>query len=239
MIERHLLNLRARGSISCQEEAAIRATVTGCRQVRPHEIIVRSHVRLDSCTLLLSGLATQLKDLRDGRRQMTALHVPGDFMDLHGLTLKRLDHDVLALSRCAVATAPHARILELIDAFPRLARIYWSATSLDAAVHREWELSLGRRNALERMAHLFCELHARLGVVGLVEDEGYECHLTQAELSECLGLTAVHVNRTLMHLRESGLLEFRKCRVRIRDMERLRAIADFDPGYLYLDRRPW
>jgi DNA-binding transcriptional regulator LsrR (DeoR family) len=88
------------------------------------------------------------------------------------------------------------------------------------------------------MAHLFCELLARLGVVGRVSENGYEFPLTQQELSECLGLTAVHVNRTLQELRKHGLVEVEDRRVRIPDLPALKAVAEFDPSYLYLEKRP-
>jgi CRP-like cAMP-binding protein len=99
-------------------------------------------------------------------------------------------------------------------------------------------LSLGRRTALARVAHFFCELLARLEVVGLVQDDGYELGLTQFRIAECLGLTNVHVNRTLRELREQGLVEYRRGRVKVHDRQALAAVAEFDPGYLYLNREP-
>ena len=99
-------------------------------------------------------------------------------------------------------------------------------------------MSLGRRSAIARLAHLFCELHVRLDLVGLAEGLEYDLSLTQAEISECLGLTSVHVNRTLKELREGGLAEFRAGRVTILDLAGLRRVAEFDPAYLYLEKRP-
>jgi CRP-like cAMP-binding protein len=98
-------------------------------------------------------------------------------------------------------------------------------------------VSLGRRTAIARMANLFCELHIRLGIVGMTEGDSYRLDLTQLELSECLGLTSVHVNRVLRELREQGALEFRSGRVMIQNLTLLRQIAEFDPSYLYLERR--
>ncbi|WP_374468326.1 Crp/Fnr family transcriptional regulator [Phenylobacterium sp.] len=236
MIERHLMKLRARDEISDEEEAAIRASVATIRRVPADQPIARAFQPLDVCTILLDGFAARAKDLEDGRRQITELHTPGDYTDLHSFTLKHLDHDVIALSECTIALVPHTTLREITETLPHLTRVYWFATNLDAAIHREWELSLGRRTALERMAHLFCELHVRIGLVGLTDGDSYELSLTQVELAECLGLTSVHVNRTLMQLREDGLLEFRARRVTIHDMARLRELAGFDPAYLYLER---
>ena len=116
--------------------------------------------------------------------------------------------------------------------------MFWLMTNIDAAIHREWVLSLGRRSALSRMAHLFCELRVRLGVVGMADEMGYDLPLTQTDLAECLGLTSVHVNRTLKELRERGLVEFRGGRVTILDLEGLERVAEFDPAYLYLEKSP-
>jgi CRP-like cAMP-binding protein len=109
---------------------------------------------------------------------------------------------------------------------------------MDAAIHREWELSLGRRTALSRIAALFCEMRLRLEVVGMTEGQTYALPLTQTDLAECLGLTPIHVNRTLKELREQGLVHFKSGRVTILDWDRLRDVAEFDPAYLYLEPIP-
>jgi DNA-binding transcriptional regulator LsrR (DeoR family) len=83
------------------------------------------------------------------------------------------------------------------------------------------------------MAHLFCELHARLDMVGKARNDGYEFPLTQRELSECLGLTVVHANRTLQELRRRGLVELENRQLKILDRRGLEGIAEFDPAYLY------
>ena len=132
---------------------------------------------------------------------------------------------------------PHRALNDITERHPHLARLYWFSTNLDAAVHREWMLSLGRRSALSKVAHLFCELHVRLGLVGLSDDAGYDLALTQIDLAECVGMTPVHVNRLLRDLREQGAVEFGKGRVTIGDLNLLRRIAEFDPAYLYLERR--
>ena len=132
---------------------------------------------------------------------------------------------------------PHRKVAQIIERFPRLARAFWFSTNIHAAITRELALSLGQRTALARMAHLFCELRYRLDLVGRTRTDGYELPLTQRELSECLGMTVVHVNRTLQALRGSGLVEFENRRVSILDRRGLEGVAEFDPSYLYLDRR--
>jgi CRP-like cAMP-binding protein len=238
VIDAHIRKLRARDDISAEEEQAIRAAVSEVVDHPPDRTIIRAGDLLDVSTLLLDGLLCRYKDLSEGQRQITELHVIGDFADLHSFTLKRLDHNVMTLTRCRVALVPHDRIRAITQAFPHLARLYWFSTNLDAAIHREWAVSLGRRSAASRMAHLFCELLVRLRLVGQAEESGYDLPLTQADLAECLGLTPVHVNRTLKELREGGLVTFRGGRVAIHDLPGLEQVAEFDPAYLYLERRP-
>jgi CRP-like cAMP-binding protein len=238
MIEAHLMKLRARDDISEEEERAIRWAVVETKEFRSDQTVIRADVELDSSMFLLDGLMCRYKDLRDGQRQITELHVAGDFADLHSFTLKRLDHHVMTLTACRAAIVPHDRLKRITEEFPHLTRVYWFATNLDGAIHREWELSLGRRSAAARVAHVLCELAVRLAIVGLADESGYDLPLTQTDLAECLGLTPVHINRTLKTLREQGLVEFRNQQVVIYDREGLERLAEFNPSYLYLERRP-
>jgi CRP-like cAMP-binding protein len=236
MITAHLKKLRRRIEISSDEERAIRGLVAETRSVRADEILVRAGEELSTSMMLLDGWLARAKDLPGGERQVTELHVAGDFADLHGFTLKHLDHDVLAMSDCTIAVVPHERLRDLTDRHPRLGRIYWFMTNIDAAMHREWALSLGQRSAISRMAHLFCELYVRLEVVGRTSNGGYDFPLTQRELSECLGLTVVHANRTIQELRRRNLIELENRQLTILDRRGLEGVAQFDPTYLYLDR---
>jgi CRP-like cAMP-binding protein len=232
----HLKKLRRRIELSSEEERAIRSALVETRSVRADQLLIRSGEQLSASTVLLDGWLARSKDLPGGERQVTELHVAGDFADLHGFTLKRLDHDVVSLSDCVVGVVPHERLQEITDRFPRLARIYWFTTNVDAAITRELALSLGQRSAISRMAHLFCELYARLDTVGRASNDSYEFPLTQRELSECLGLTVVHANRTIQELRRRGLVELENRQLTIVNRSGLEGVAEFDPTYLYLDR---
>ena len=237
MITVHLKKLRRRFEISSEEERVIRDLISEIRRVRADEVIVRAGEELNVSLLLIEGWLARIKDLAGGERQVTQLHVVGDFADLHGFALKRLDHDVATMSDCRIAVAPHDKIREMIEKHPRLGRIYWFTTNVDGAIQRELTLSLGQRSAISRMAHLFCELYARLNVVGRTLHDGYELPLTQRELSECLGLTVVHANRTLQELRRRGLVELENRHLRILDRRGLEGVAEFDPSYLYLEKQ--
>jgi CRP-like cAMP-binding protein len=237
VIETHLRKLRKRDDISADEEAAIRDSVSEVRSLPPDLVAIREGQDLNVSTLLLDGWMARTKMLATGERQITELHVAGDFADLHSFTLKRLDHDVVTLSECKVAIVPHQKLHKISERFPHLTRVYWFMTNLDASITREWTLSLGKRTARARLANLFCELYVRLEIAGQTDGFSYEFPLTQTELSECLGLTSVHVNRTLQELRRLQLIQVAAKRVTILDFGALQAVAEFDPAYLYLEWR--
>jgi CRP-like cAMP-binding protein len=233
-----LLKLRARDLVGREEEDVLRASVAELHEYPAGRTIVRSGTTLSASTLLVDGIVCRYKDLADGQRQIMELHIAGDFVDLHGFLLKRLDHNVGAMTAVRVASVPHDALRGITETHPHLGRMLWFSTLLDAAIHREKILSIGRRSALGRIAHIFCELLVRLRLVGLASDTGYALPLTQADLADATGLTSVHVNRMLKKLRDENLLTFRGGIVTIGDWEQLQRVAEFDPTYLHLERRP-
>ncbi|HEX8239447.1 MAG TPA: Crp/Fnr family transcriptional regulator [Allosphingosinicella sp.] len=233
-----LLKLRARDLVSAEEEDVLRASVSEIREHPAGRTIVRTGTTLGASTLLIEGIVCRYKDLADGQRQIMELHVAGDFVDLHGFLLKQLDHNVGAMTAVRVASVPHDALRGITETHPHLGRMLWFSTLLDAAIHREKILSIGRRSALGRIAHIFCELQIRLRMVGLASEQGYALPLTQADLADVTGLTSVHVNRMLKKLRDEDLLTFRGGTVTIGDWTQLQRVAEFDPTYLHLERRP-
>jgi CRP-like cAMP-binding protein len=237
-MERLLRKLRARDLVSDKEEEVLRASVADLVEFPANRVIVKAGVTLSNCTLLIDGLVARYKDLADGQRQIMELHLPGDFLDLHSFLLKRLEHNVGALTPVRAAIVPHEAVRVITEEHPHLARMLWFSTLLDAAIHRERILSVGRRSAVARIAHLICELQVRLEVVGLSDSYRFPLSLTQADLADATGLTSVHVNRMLKQLRDEELLTFRGGEVVIQDWDRLQRLAEFTADYLYLDRRP-
>lgn len=233
-----LLKLRARDLLTEEEERALRGSIVEIREIGAGRNIVRAGVALVESILLVDGIAGRYKDLADGQRQIMELHVAGDFIDLHGFLLKRLEHNLGALTPVRLAIFPHEKLRQITEDHPHLARMLWFSTLIDASIHREHILSVGRRSALSRIAHLLCELYVRLEVVGLADEDRFELPLTQADIADVAGLTSVHVNRMLKSLRDDGLLTFRGGEVIIHDWERLRRVAEFSGDYLYLERRP-
>lgn len=229
--------MRWSADVTTASEAAISDMFQKTERIREYRIALRRGQSVDQSVLVIEGLICRYRDFPNGARQITALYVPGDFVDLASYTLKRTDQDVLALTNCTLAVAPHEAIAGTLEREPGLATLLWLMTSIDANVSREWELSLGQRNALERTAHLFCELHARLELVGLADKTSFALPLTQVELSQCLAISPVHANRVLRELRERHLLQFSRRTVQIDDPAGLRKLAGFDPAYLHVIRQ--
>lgn len=229
------LFLRGRGreQLTAEDLAVLDASCSGVRSVPARQVMVRTGEVVRECTLLLEGTVCRYMDDRAGHRQLVSLHVPGDFIDLHGYPLRRLDHDLATIGPARVATWSHASLKEAIHGRDRLTRVLWMSTLLEAAMHREWIFRLGRLNAEGRVAHLMCEMDVRLEMVGLSTNHSFTLPLTQSDLAEACGLTGVHVNRVLRALRESDVMTFRGGRVTIMDRARLKTLGEFDPTYLY------
>ncbi len=234
MIEKLILSLQKYGPVSDEERRVLEQGASQVRDYAPHEDIVREgECPAESC-LVLEGYAGRYKLLAQGTRQIMALHIPGDFCDLHSFVLKRMDHGIAAISPCKIARFPHALIKEITEHHPRLGRALWWVVATDGAVMREWMISMGRRSAREQIAHLLCELFFRLQTVKLVQDDSYELPVTQAELGDAFGLSTVHVNRVLQdELRPAGLITLTRNRLTVNDWEGLAALGEFDPTYLH------
>src|ERR1044072_8059709 len=136
MIEKAILKLKARDALSEEEEAVLRAAVGRTVEIGSDKVVVQAGEELTFSVLLLDGLMCRYKDLRNGQRQIMELHVPGDFLDLHGFLLKRLDHHVMSLIPSRIAFVPHPRLVEITETHPHLTRLLWLTTLIDAAIHR-------------------------------------------------------------------------------------------------------
>ncbi|HYD26207.1 Crp/Fnr family transcriptional regulator [Brevundimonas sp.] len=206
---------------------------SGARPAPSRTDLISEGDKPEDVHLVMSGYACRYKILPDGRRQIMAIFVPGDVCDLHVQILGHMDHSIGTLSDATVVDIPPAVIGELI-ANPRINRGLWWMTLVDEGTLREWLVSMGQRGAAEQMAHIFCELHLRLQAVGLAGDDSFDLPGTQEDLADLMGITPVHVNRTLAVLREKGLIEIAGRRLLLRDVERLREVGGFDPNYLHL-----
>jgi CRP-like cAMP-binding protein len=216
------------------ERAALAALPMQIADFEPHQDIAVEHDRPSRSFAVLSGIVASYKTTQKGERQVMAYHVPGDVPDFESLYLEVLDFSLAAATPCRVGFIRHDAIRSLLEAHPRLVSVFWRATLIDGALAREWMLNNGRREAYARMAHLLCELMVRLEVVGLAQDHACSLPLTQPELADALGITSVHVNRTIRDLKAAGLITFRNRHLTVHDWDGLVAAAEFDPTYLHL-----
>ena len=230
--------LSLRDRISPDEIEALQKALEPPKAVAAGSDIVREHTRPLHSTLLISGFSARYSTLEDGARQITEINVAGDFIDLHSLLMKQMDHGVVALTECVIAEAPHSGLIDITERHPHLTRLLWLDTIIDAAIHRQWLVAMGRRSGLGHLAHLVCELYLRLQAVGQTGDMTFDLPLTQATLGDALGLSTVHVSRLISELRGEGVINWSGGRIDILDWRRLAEIAEFDPTYLRLQSDP-
>ncbi len=223
---------RLRHAMSSEEKAILESLIEGTQHLPHGTCLVERGERIDQATLLIEGHI--LRTIVEGdARYIVGMHVPGDFADLHGFALKRLDHNIVAVGEVQVGHVSHKRLEEVMACHPHLTRLLWFATLLDAAIHRQWILKMEELPAPRRVAHVFAELWHRLDLVGLGRRDGLRTPLIQADLADMCGTTAIHMNRALGQMRREGVAEFRRGTLYVADRKRLESYAGFNPDYLY------
>ena len=229
-----LRRLEIRDRLTPEEAEAVLALPAVIATYDRRQSIVRAGEIQSKSRLVINGWIARSNTLADGRRQITQLHIAGDFFDLHSFLMKRLEHDVVALTQSTVAEVDHSQLKIFTERFPHLTRLLWMLTLIDAATYREWLTLMGRADAYQHVAFILCELYVRQAAVGVAADHVMDFPLTQEELGDVCGLTAIHINRVLQELRRAGLIVTADRRMRFPDWDRLVAVAQFDPTYLSL-----
>ena len=237
-MDKFIRTLERRDTVSQEEKSLLAQLRSRERSFDAREEVVAEGSRPTSSLLLTEGFACRAKTLANGKRQITAIHIAGDYVDLHSYLLKKMDHSVIAITPCKFIVTDHTSVKRLLESSEHLTRLLWLMTIIDAATHREWITSMGRRSSMAHLAQLFCELYVKCEIVGLTEGYSYNFPLTQAELGDVLGLSVVHVNRTLQDLRAEGVIQWEDRMVTILNWQRLQRLADFDPTYLNLNQEP-
>ncbi len=233
-MDRLLANRRG-VALTADERALLEGAISEIRTLDGRSTLVEVGRLVEVSTYLLEGVMSRYIDDRKGLRQLVAIHVPGEFVDLHAYPMRKLDHSIGTLTAATVAIVPHASLKTVLDPRPDLARKLWFSTLIDAAMHRAWLFRVGRLDAVGRVAHFLCEMNARLQAVGLSDGRRFVLALTQADIAEICGLTTVHINRSLRQLREAGLCQMRASLVEVNDPAALARRGDFAVDYLYLD----
>jgi len=224
------------GPLSLEEEKALDQAASSFREVVAGEDMVLEGSSPDHSTLLLSGFAARYNLMLDGKRQITSLHITGDFVDLHSLLMRPMDHSILALTTCTIASFPHDRLISIQERFPNLARLLWLNTLVDGGAHRRWTVCVGSLQGPKHLAHLICEMYLRLKQIGRTDSWSFHIPLTQSLMSEALAISTVHANRVVQVLRHSQLIRWERDLITIMDWERLVDMAEFDPTYLRMPK---
>ncbi|MGB3710833.1 MAG: Crp/Fnr family transcriptional regulator [Erythrobacter sp.] len=225
-----------RSPLSEESRAAILGLSVTQRSFEPLSYIVREADSPRHCGIVVSGFAYRQKLTRSGTKQILSLLIPGDPIDAQGLFLDVADHSVQMLTRGTVALVPKSEMEELFETRKDVAHALLLTVLAEASMFREWIVNLGRRSGLERIAHLLCEFGARLDAAGWHHTAPYELPMTQEDLGDSVGLSPVHVNRSLKALEEDNYVRRGRGTIRFDSWKAMRDLAGFNDRYLHLDR---
>jgi CRP-like cAMP-binding protein len=231
-------NLELRSPLSDVDKQQILQLPCQTKELEPGSYIVREADPPRQCGVLVSGFAFRQKLTGDGARQIIAIILPGNALDFQNLFLDVADHSVQMLTRGTVAFLSREQIQDLAFKNASIGHAIMVKMLVESAIYREWTLNVGRRDARTRVAHVLCELGTRLDALGLAKDYGYHLPMTQEELADAVGLTPVHVNRTLKVLEAEGLIVRDRRKVSFPGWGRLREVGDFNARYLHLQPQP-
>jgi len=221
-------------SLSDAEKQALQELPVQVESLKSEQDIIRIGEHASRSCLLLEGFTCAYKLTADGKRQLMAVHIPGDMPDLQSLHLEVMDFSIASIRSSVVGFIQHEDLWRACARYPCLTSALWRATLIDASIYREWILNVGQRGASSRAAHLLCEIFVRMKAVGFAEGRSFRLPITQAQLADAIGITPVHMNRVFQALRAEGLIETKRGKVVILDEKRLKEEGDFDPLYLHM-----
>ena len=230
--------LTRRSILSDEERQAVLNLPGHAQQVERGRDFVPLGKRVDHACLIVAGIVGRFDQTGDGKRQITALHIPGDMCDLHSVVQPIPTSALQSLSVSTILRVPHVAIRAAAGRYPALAAAFWRDCMVDAGIISKWLLNVGSRDAKQRVAHLLCEMATRFGAAANPDNVMFDFGLTQDQLANATGLTAVHMNRTIQNLRSDGLVEWRSRVVCLPHWDAVVGLADFDPTYLQLNIRP-
>ena len=233
MTNRFVEKLQGFGDLSDESVLALEAATNHTHDYAPRIDLIREGDKPGPVIVILEGWAFRYKVLPSGTRQIMAFMMPGDACDLNIGMLAEMDHSIQTVTRAKVAKIEGRDMDELMGAHPLIARAMYVAQLVDEGTLRAWIVSLGRRSAVERVAHLLLELYIRGVRIGIALGDEMELPLSQAVLADAMGMTPVHINRTLQDLRRSAAIELRRGVLRIAQPSVLTQISGFDDNYLH------
>lgn len=226
--------LRQRSQLSEDDEKVVLSLPGRKKSFDPLQRIVDFGEPTTHATLIIEGIAARVETFRDGDREISAVHIPGDMCDLHSVVVPIASWGIEALTRTTIYAIPHAALLEISRNIPSLGTAFWRETTVDGTMFAKWVGVMGRREARVRLAHLFCEVGLRMELAKRGTRTRFRFDVTQYQMAEMAGLTSIHINRTLQSMRADGIVKFDRGAVEIPDWQKLVDTAEFDPAYLQI-----
>lgn len=234
-LPRFLRRLLLRSELSAEERSAILSLHGHAVDVPAHRDLIVPGQNVGYSCLVADGVVGRFDQMLDGSRQTTSFFIAGDMADLQSTVWPIAGWGIAALTHAVVLQIPHAALIDLANRYPAIAKAFWRDTTVDAAILAKWVANIGRKSARARIAHVLCEMGRRIEEAGLGTRTRFRFAITQDQLGDAMGLTPVHVNRTLRSLREEGAVDFRHSEVEVLDLTLLQRIAEFDPLFLLLE----
>jgi CRP-like cAMP-binding protein len=234
-LRRFVNRLTSRSVLTDPEVSALLALNGHIKEVAAHTDFVRPGEPVDHACLMVRGLAGRFGQNSDGARQITCLHIPGDMADLPSVVSPMSGWGLAALTATTILRVPHADLSRVAAQHPGIAEAFWRDCVADGSIFSEWVVNVGRRDAISRVAHVFCEMAIRCEHAGQGDRHSFALPITQTDLADATGMTGVHVNRTLKELRTRSIAELRAGAVTIHDWDELIRTGDFDAGFMLLD----
>lgn len=229
-----LRHLQLIGRLSDRDRQAVLSLQGETRELRPGEDILKVGEHPTFSVVVLRGLLQRYKTSALGRRQIHSFYLPTDTPSMEAIPLEVMDNSLAAVTHSVVGLVSHAELHRVMDANPKVLELIWRDTLIQGAVFREWLMRNSQMLAHAQLAHFFCEIMLRARVAGLARGDFCDLPITQEHLADALGMSAVHVNRTLAMLRAAKLAEFRGGVLTVPDWDKLAEVAEFDAGYLHL-----
>lgn len=231
-LELFLRRIVARSLLTEADQDAILSLPGKAIEVRANRDFVRLGEHVTNACLVVEGLVGRFGQNKDGARQITSLHIPGDMVDLHSVVVPHAPAALQAVTNTTILQIPHDKILDISHRHPNVMEAFWRDCVVDGAISAQWVLNVGRRNAQARLAHLLCEMAVRYDKIDRARGLTFDFPVNQTHLADCTGLTPVHVNRSLGALKRAELVSMTQKKVEILDWKGLVDIAEFDTAYL-------
>lgn len=223
--------VRARSlvDLTLSDLQTLRRVIETEAKVKRRRDLVLEGYEFSKLYFIKEGFAARYKLLRNGKRQIVNFMLPGDVVGMPGSFLDRAANSVIAVSDMVLEICSLDAFVELCCRQPKFGLVLSWLAAQEAAHYAEHIIDVGRRTPIERLAHLLLEIHSRLTVVGLADEFAFNLPFTQEMMSDALGLSVPHLNRTLGQLRAEGLIALGERRVEILDRKALELIAQFQP----------